>query len=238
MTSTMNREFVSRRNRPTVPGWPEMLAGALTYGASYLLVAVLLPLIEDEGVAGVAGFVVSGLMGIIALAVAAVIRIRGLSAFGFRRTKVRYLVLGAAFGLVAFVLGTVIAVVYAMLIGEPENVQGSYQAAAAGGVLSLVVTLVAGSLITPLGEESLFRGVFANGLMARFGPLVGIIASAAIFALAHGINPVFPIAFVVGILAAVLFRWSGSIWPGIMLHGVNNATVALVPVIIAAGAAK
>jgi membrane protease YdiL (CAAX protease family) len=234
MTTTASTEFVTRPTRPTTPGWPEILAGAVTYGACYLLVAVLLPLIQDEGVAGIAGFLVSGLMGIIALAVAVLIRIRGLSAFGFRRAKARHLIVGAALGLAVNVLGSAVAIAVTVLSGPPQNVQGSYQAAAAGGVLSLVVTLVAGSLITPLGEESLFRGVFANALMARYGAWIGVIASAAIFAVAHGINTVFLVAFVVGILAALLFRWSGSIWPGIMLHGVNNTASILVPVVIAA----
>ncbi len=234
MTTTANRELVTIRTRASTPGWPEILAGAVTYAASYLLVAVLLPLIEDEEVLGVVGLVVSGVMGIIALAVAVLIRIRGLSAFGFRRAGLRHMMVGAGLGLVAYVLGAVVAVAYMTLAGDPQNIQGSYQAAAAGGVLSLVVTLVAGSLITPLGEESLFRGVFANALMSRYGPWIGIITSAAIFAVAHGINPVLPVAFVVGLLTALLFRWSGSIWPGIMLHGVNNATALLVPVVLAA----
>ncbi|MFC7582569.1 type II CAAX prenyl endopeptidase Rce1 family protein [Nonomuraea antimicrobica] len=48
-----------------------------------------------------------------------------------------------------------------------------------------------------------------------------------------GINPILPVAFVGGVLAALLFRWSGSIWSGIALHGVNNATALLVPLLIA-----
>ncbi|WP_328818999.1 CPBP family glutamic-type intramembrane protease [Nonomuraea cypriaca] len=40
-------------------------------------------------------------------------------------------------------------------------------------------------------------------------------------------------AFVVGVLAALLFRWSGSIWPGVVLHGVNNATALPVPLLFA-----
>jgi uncharacterized protein len=36
------------------------------------------------------------------------------------------------------------------------------------------------------------------------------------------------VAFVVGVLTAVLFRWSGPVWPGVVLHGVNNATALLV----------
>jgi membrane protease YdiL (CAAX protease family) len=50
--------------------------------------------------------------------------------------------------------------------------------------------------------------------------------------LALGVNPVFPVAFVVGVLTALLFRWSGSIWPGVALHGMNNASALIVPLVL------
>lgn len=220
-----------------MPGWPEVLAGGGAYAASFALVAVLLPLVEDEALAGVLGFVVSGAMGLIALAVAALVRIRGLAAFGFRRPRPRHVVVAAALGLGAYVLGTVVAVVYTIVSGDTQNVQTSYQGAAAAGWWSLALAVVAGAVITPLGEEAFFRGVVANALLARYGVWVGVIGSAATFAVAHGINPILPVAFVVGVLTALLFRWSGSIWPGVVLHGVNNATALFVPLLVAAAGA-
>jgi membrane protease YdiL (CAAX protease family) len=234
MTTTANRKIETRRDRPSAPGWPEFLAGAVVYAASYGLVVILLPLIEDDGVAGVVGLFVSGLMGLIALAAAVLVRIRGLAAFGFRRAKVRHLALGAALGLVAFVILSIASFAFSAAGGEVQNVQASYQAGAAAGVLSLVLTFVAGSIITPIGEEAFFRGVIANALLAKYGAWIGIIASAAIFALAHGFNPIMGRAFIVGVLAALLFRRTGSIWPGVMLHGVNNTTALMLPVIVAA----
>jgi len=214
------------------PGWPEVLAGAAAYGTSLLLVAVLLPLVTDPVVHGNVGLVASGAMGLVALSVAVLIRIRGLAAFGFRRARPRQLLVGALLGLVAYVLGTIAAIAYMVATGSVQNVQESYQAAAAGGGLSLAVALVAGAVITPLGEEGFFRGVVANVFMARYGAWVGVLVSAGVFAVAHGINPVMPVAFVVGVLTAILFRWSGSIWPGVVLHGVNNATALLMPVVV------
>ncbi|WP_152360795.1 CPBP family intramembrane glutamic endopeptidase [Microlunatus speluncae] len=223
-----------RAARPSVPGWPEILASAATYLVAIALVFVLLPLIQDQAVKGIVGLFVSGAMGLLALVVAVLIRIRGLAAFGFRRAAVRHLLAGAGLGVAAYLIGTVLSVVYITLSGDTQVIQGSYQAAAAAGWLSLAITIVAGSMITPLGEESFFRGVLANGLLARFPAWIAILASAAVFAVAHGINPVLPTAFVVGVLAALLFRWSGSIWPGIVLHGFNNLTATLVPLVVAA----
>ncbi|MFD7024987.1 CPBP family intramembrane glutamic endopeptidase [Promicromonospora sukumoe] len=231
MTDELIQEPLAESTRPATPGWPEMLSGGAAYGVSILLVAILLPLVTDPAAAGNVGLLVSGAMGLAALAVAALIRIRGLAAFGFRRTRPRHLVVGALLGLVAFVLGTVVAVVYMSMTGKLENVQYTYQAAATGGWWSLALALVAGAVITPLGEEGFFRGVVANTLLAKYGALVGILVSAAIFAVAHGINPIMGVAFVVGVFTAVLFRWSGSVWPGVVLHGVNNAIALLIPVI-------
>jgi uncharacterized protein len=234
MSTVPNDPSSAGTSRLTRPGWPEILAGGVAYGVSILLVVVLLPLVEDDATAGVVGLFVSGAMGLIAFAVAVLIRIRGLAAFGVRRSKPKYLLIGAALGLAAYAAGIIVTVIVGSIVGPGENVQSTYQAAAAGGALSLIVTLIGGSLITPLGEESFFRGVVANAFLGKFPAWLAIILSAAIFAIAHGINTILPIAFIVGIFAALVFRWSGSLWPGVVLHGVNNAAATVVPLIIAA----
>jgi hypothetical protein len=48
-----------------------------------------------------------------------------------------------------------------------------------------------GFRLTPLGEEAVFRGVLLN-FLGRWGSWVAVPLSAAIFALAHGINNVLP----------------------------------------------
>jgi membrane protease YdiL (CAAX protease family) len=50
-----------------------------------------------------------------------------------------------------------------------------------------------------------------------------VVLSSIIFGLAHGV--ILPIAIMVGILSAILFRATGSVWPSVVLHGVYNATV-------------
>ena len=58
-------------------------------------------------------------------------------------------------------------------------------------------------MLTPIGEEFLFRGVLYTAL-ARYGPWVAVLVSSAIFAMAHGFNYILPVAFVVGVVAALL----------------------------------
>nr|WP_282567789.1 CPBP family intramembrane glutamic endopeptidase [Devosia sp. 1635] len=64
------------------------------------------------------------------------------------------------------------------------------------------------AVLTPLGEELLFRGVVTTALL-RYGPLLGVVGGALVFALFHGINPVFPAALVTG----EIFRRSDPFGP-------------------------
>ena len=52
--------------------------------------------------------------------------------------------------------------------------------------------------------------------------LVAVPVSAVFFGLFHGVNVVLPGAIVLGILAALLYEKSGSIWPPVVAHAVNN----------------
>ncbi|MGC2940236.1 type II CAAX prenyl endopeptidase Rce1 family protein [Brevibacterium sp. FAM 24638] len=47
-------------------------------------------------------------------------------------------------------------------------------------------------------------------------------------------NPVLPVAFIVGIVNGILFHRTGSVWPGVVVHAFNNAFAAFVPVVLAA----
>ena len=174
-----------------------------------------------SGVAGVAGF-----------AAAALLRIRSLSAFGIRRVSWRWLLIGVGAGVVTFVLKGLAALTYTAITGDSSNPQTVYAEGGSGGVVSLVLATAFLGLLTPLGEELLFRGVVANALL-RYGPFIGVVGSTMIFALFHGINIVFPVAVVHGLIAAELFRRSGSVWPAVVVHAVVN--LPTVPLMLLAG---
>lgn len=234
MTDTVPTQATSSVAPKLIPGWPEVLSGTAGYALALSGVVFLLPLIEDQATAGVLGLLASGFIGLVALVAAFLVRRPGWRVFGFRRARPRHVVLGAGLGLAAYILGVVVSLAYLALAGDISNVQTSYQAAAASSPWSLVLALVGGALATPLGEEAFFRGVVANTLLRRTRVWVAVVISAAIFAVAHGINPVLPIAFIVGVFTGLLFHWSKSVWPGVVLHGVNNATALLVPLVLGA----
>jgi membrane protease YdiL (CAAX protease family) len=212
-----------------------VLVGAVAYlvgigGTVALFTAV--PDMDPVG-AGLLQYAISGGLGIVAFVAAYLIRIRRLDVLGVRRVAPRWVLVGAGGGVVTFALGLAVGVVMGMLLGAPENIQGDYQAAAAGGALAFAATVALGSLLTPLGEELFFRGVLANSL-GRITAWVAVPASALIFAVAHGINAVLPTAFIVGIVTALLFRRTGSIWPGVATHAVHNLLATLFPLVLGA----
>lgn len=88
-------------------------------------------------------------------------------------------------------------------------------------VLGLLFAAVA------LPEEILFRGLVLRGLLTHHRPLVAIWLSAVLFMVAHG-NPLqFPVALMIGACAGWYFQATGSLWPGLVAHGLHNLVVTL-----------
>jgi len=86
----------------------------------------------------------------------------------------------------------------------------------------LLVLLLAG-LVVPLAEELAFRGLLQGWLRERYGPTAGILLSALLFAVVHGIPALIPALLLVGLLLGWLYERSGSLWPAVAMHGAFNA---------------
>jgi uncharacterized protein len=91
------------------------------------------------------------------------------------------------------------------------------------GLQGLLLALLAGAIVAPLAEEVFFRGFLYAGLRSRLGLAWGLILSGAIFAVVHVIPGVIPPIFFMGVLFALLYEVTGSIWPCIALHSAVNA---------------
>ena len=226
----------TRPDQPLRPGWPEIAVGLVGLAVVGLgLGSQLWRLGLPPVVYGPIFTALSGLGGIAGFAAAVAVRIRTLGAFGVRRTSWRWILIAVGAGVAAFVLKSLAIRVWIELFGEGETVQAPYAAGGSGGIVSLVLATAFLSLLTPLGEEELlFRGVITNALL-RYGPILGVVGSALLFAVAHGLNTVFPAALVVGLVAAEIFRRSGSVWPAVVVHAVHN--LPTVPFLVAAAAA-
>ena len=76
-------------------------------------------------------------------------------------------------------------------------------------------------VLVPVGEEVFFRG-FVYGTLRRWGVAVGVALSALFFAAVHQqIVHFLPIA-VLGVVLALLYEWTGSLLPAVIVHAANN----------------
>ena len=89
-----------------------------------------------------------------------------------------------------------------------------------GGLV--ILTVIALAVVTPIAEEVFFRGFLLRGLVNRWGVAPGIIVSAAVFAGLHFQPAVIMPVFITGLLLGALYWQTGSLWPGILVHGAQN----------------
>jgi membrane protease YdiL (CAAX protease family) len=95
-----------------------------------------------------------------------------------------------------------------------------------GSTLNLVLVVVIIAILAPLGEEMLFRGYVFASLRNWQGFLPAAIITGLIFGAVHiGSSPIgyaVPLAFF-GFALCALYQWTGSLYPCIALHALNNA---------------
>ncbi|MBW4470523.1 MAG: CPBP family intramembrane metalloprotease [Stenomitos rutilans HA7619-LM2] len=223
----------STPNKVSRPGWLEIIVGLVVFAIVGFGVGSQLKWLGlDPVVLGLVFTSLSGIAGIAGFAAAVLLRIRSLRTFGVRPVSKRWLLIGVGVGLVAFVLKGLAVLGWIQITGNTNNVQGVYAEGGSGGVLSLVLATFFIGIVTPIGEELLFRGVITNALL-RYGSFIGVVGSTLLFALVHGINIVFPTAVVAGLATAEIFRRSGSVWTAVIVHVVFN--LPAIPVMVAAG---
>jgi membrane protease YdiL (CAAX protease family) len=85
-------------------------------------------------------------------------------------------------------------------------------------------------LVAPFVEELLYRGL-GFGLMTPFlGAWPSIVATGVAFGLAHGLVAGLPVLSLFGMVLAWLRRQTGSVYPGMIVHGLFNAAALIAAV--------
>jgi membrane protease YdiL (CAAX protease family) len=125
-----------------------------------------------------------------------------------------------------YVLFVIASYVWLQLIGEPDAKDTiTEDLGAKDSTIALIGVTFVVTVCAPLAEEFFFRGYFYGSLRR-----MGIWPAAALTGLAFGTVHVFgsPIAFIVplallGMGLALLREYTGSLYPGIALHCINNS---------------
>ena len=101
----------------------------------------------------------------------------------------------------------------------------------AEGPWDAIILAISLAVIPAVVEEFCIRGVVLQPLR-RYGDKFAIIMSAAIFSILHGNMVQIPYTLVAGIYLGYLCVATGSIWPSIVLHFVNNMFSAVQLIIL------
>lgn len=144
--------------------------------------------------------------------------------FGFRPTPVRRAVGLAALTIFAFLIFSAIWVVVLNVKEEDTkllNALGTNETALLLAASALLTTVIA-----PICEETLFRGYIFGALSKWRGWLPGAVLTGVLFGAVHlGSAPVedlIPLG-VLGFALCFLYRRTGSIYPCIAVHSLNNS---------------
>ena len=145
------------------------------------------------------------------------------SHFGLRRAPFWPAVGWAALGWFSYFA---ISAVYVGLV-DPEVDQGITDALGADeGTFGLIVAGIMVVAVAPVAEEIFFRGFFYGALRTRFSVLPAATINGLLFGAIH-YSPdaveALPVLAVLGFVFCLVYERTGSLFPVIALHAINNA---------------
>lgn len=94
-------------------------------------------------------------------------------------------------------------------------------------VLYAVFGVLGVGILTPIWEELYFRGMLLRLFQLTIGVRWAVVASAAIFAVAHVQPLLFLYLFCAGVVMALMRKFYGNIWAPMVLHMVMNTFVVV-----------
>jgi membrane protease YdiL (CAAX protease family) len=216
---------VTDRAFPYATWGPWVAVGAAT---PFLLIALLSATGPESGAADpsrAAAVAAQVVLGIFFIAISLVIAIRtsapsrvrdALGRLGFVSFKPITSLISIGLGALAFYLSIALIVAF---LGEPEQ----ENIADAFGPLWIQFLLIA--IAAPITEEVFFRGMIFGGLRTRIPMFPSALLSGLIFGSLHfgtGPSAVLPLV-IFGVVLAVVYEKTRSLWPPIMMHVFNNA---------------
>ncbi len=144
--------------------------------------------------------------------------------FGLRPARGIWYLRAFGIALVAlFATGGLNLLLQGLLGGEPANPQFAMIAPAGFSWFGLIGMLFMVGGVVPFAEELLFRGLFYAWLRERRGVTTAVVVSSLLFSLLHGILWLAPALFVVGMILALVYEKSGSLWVAVLVHGLFNS---------------
>ena len=212
--------------RPRWPWWHAFAAFAAGFiGANVLATPVVL-LATEDGDLTPAGALLSTLI-LNAVLVGTAVGFAWITArprawhFGLTRTRFWPAVGWATLAYVAYI---VFVVAYGLIVGAPEEQSTPEDVGADEGTFGLLNAGLLFVVIAPVGEELFFRGFFYRALRGKLGIWSAALLAGGVFGAIHiftGWEAV-PVLAALGIALCLVYERTGSLYPCIALHAINN----------------
>ena len=94
--------------------------------------------------------------------------------------------------------------------------------------LTILIAFVSAAVISPIYEEIFYRGFLYRWLRTRVGCIGALLLSSLIFTIIHiPTYNVMPVNFFSGMIFALAYERTHSIWPSVMIHGLTNGIMVL-----------
>jgi len=93
--------------------------------------------------------------------------------------------------------------------------------------ISAVLAVTSMTIVAPIVEEIVFRGLLFGALASGLGVLASALVTALLFGAVHGDLLFFPAIAALGLVTALAYAATGNLWVAIILHALNNALGAV-----------
>ena len=144
--------------------------------------------------------------------------------FGLRRTRLWPAIGWAALGLFVFY---VFAAVYEAAVQPDAEQTVAQDLGADEGTFGLIAAGFMVVCVAPAAEEFFFRGFFYRALRSRFSILIAAAIDGTLFGVIHFSGSdsllILPVLAALGFMFCLVYERTGSLYPVIALHSINNS---------------
>jgi membrane protease YdiL (CAAX protease family) len=220
---------------PPFAPWAPFAALAIAYSLAIFAAVIFAGVVEaaggdvrgddlPSGVIIAATIVQDGLLVVLAIVFARVSGVLPTPAiFGLRRIPIGR---GLAYAFGAFVAFYIFTFVWTLALDATQEDDLAQELGAEDSSTNLLLVAFLVAIVAPIAEEIFFRGFLFPALWRWRGWIFGAVASGLVFGLVHATGT--PIVFLVplsvlGFLLCALYKYTGSLLPGMGVHAFNNS---------------
>lgn len=146
---------------------------------------------------------------------------------GIKKFKMKHWKIIVAYSVILLV-GAVIIVVLTSYMGNTWENKKTESLQQNVTLFTIFIAFVSAAVVSPIYEEIFYRGFLYRWLRTRIGLIGAILISATIFTIVHiPTYNVMPVNFYSGIIFALAYERTNSVWPAVIIHGITNGIMVL-----------